>query len=136
VEVQVKASQAGGGGTAYVDSLSLVYATSTMQTPSNIVLISKTDKTVDLSWDTVTQAVYYDIYRGTTRVGTTAATSYTVAGLAPNTSYDITVRAKDAEGFVSLPSEPLQVTTESAGSNLLTNGGFDTVKGDAGWTLW
>ena len=46
----------------------------------------------------------YDVYRGTTLVGTSTTTSYTVTGLTAATAYSFTVRAKDAAGNVSAAS--------------------------------
>ncbi len=52
-------------------------------------------------------------------VATTAATSYTVTGLTPNTAYSFTVTAQDAASNTSPPSNTVTVTTNTApNSNL------------------
>ena len=58
----------------------------------------------------------YDVYRGTTLVGTTTSTSYTVTGLSAATAYSFTVRAKDAAGNVSSASSAVSATTQTGSS--------------------
>jgi chitodextrinase len=56
----------------------------------------------------------YEVFRDGTSAGTATATSKSLTGLAPSTTYAITVRARDAAGNWSAPSAPLDVTTSSA----------------------
>ena len=58
----------------------------------------------------------YDVYRGTTLVGTSTSTSYTVTGLTAATAYSFTVRAKDAAGNVSSASSAVSATTQTGSS--------------------
>lgn len=84
--------------------------------PTNLTSTSKTDTTVTLNWTASTDNVGvtgYDIYRGTTLVGTSTTTNYTVTGLTAGTAYSFTVKAKDAAGNVSTASSVLNVTTNS-----------------------
>ena len=55
-------------------------------------------------------------------VGTTAATSFTVNGLSPNTAYTFTVTAQDAAGNTSAPSNAVTVTTNAAPNTNLAAG--------------
>ncbi len=55
----------------------------------------------------------YDVYRGTTLVGTATATSFEVTGLQPDTQYSFTVRAKDRAGNVSAASAVLTARTKA-----------------------
>ncbi|RXK59227.1 T9SS type A sorting domain-containing protein [Lacibacter luteus] len=63
----------------------------------------------------------YDVYRNGVKLNSTTliAPSYSVTGLAPNTTYNMTVRAKDAAGNESVSAEfpvttlPVTVATES-----------------------
>ncbi|WP_117211705.1 glycoside hydrolase family 9 protein [Allorhizocola rhizosphaerae] len=69
--------------------------------------------TVNLTWAASTDnvgVVAYDIYRGTTLVGTTPNTTFTVTGLSGATTYTFTIRARDAAGNTSPPSPPTTVT--------------------------
>ncbi|MEO8261683.1 MAG: endo alpha-1,4 polygalactosaminidase, partial [Pseudolysinimonas sp.] len=77
----------------------------------------KTSTSVSLAWTASTDNVGvtgYDVYRGTTLVGTVAGTSTTVTGLTASTAYSFTVRAKDAAGNISAASSALAVTTSAA----------------------
>jgi len=55
--------------------------------------------------------VIYQVYSGSTLVGTSTSTSATVMGLTSNTTYSFTVRAADAAGNVSDASTQVQVST-------------------------
>ncbi|MGW6130512.1 glycoside hydrolase family 6 protein [Cellulomonas sp. NPDC055163] len=82
--------------------------------PSGVTAGTVTNTSVALSWTASTDAVGvtgYDVYQGTTRVGSSTTTSLTVTGLTANTAYSFTVRAKDAAGNVSSPSSAVSVRT-------------------------
>lgn len=69
---------------------------------------------VTLTWPAASDNVgvtAYDVYRGSTLAGTTAATTFQVTGLSGATTYTFTVRARDAAGNTSTPSGPVTVTT-------------------------
>jgi len=53
----------------------------------------------------------YNVYMGTTLIGTSTSTNYTVSGLALNQTYTFTVYAKDAANNISTVSPSLNVTT-------------------------
>ncbi|GAB7193248.1 hypothetical protein NUM3379_39570 [Kineococcus sp. NUM-3379] len=82
--------------------------------PSAVRSTGTTSSSVSLAWTASSDAVGvtgYDVYRGTTRVGTATGTSFTDTGLAASTAYSYTVRARDAAGNVSAASAPVSVTT-------------------------
>ncbi|GMK44525.1 hypothetical protein PghCCS26_16530 [Paenibacillus glycanilyticus] len=113
-------------GSLYFDDFSLTDGsggsgtpdTTAPTAPTNLTSPSKTATTVDLSWTASTDDVGvtgYDIYRGTTLIGTTTgATTYQATGLNAGTAYSFTVKAKDAAGNVSAASSALNVTTNAA----------------------
>ena len=73
-----------------------------------------TQTTTNLSWSGATDNVAvtgYDVYRGTTLLGSTTSTTFAVTGLTASTTYSFTVRAKDAAGNVSADSNSVSVTT-------------------------
>jgi uncharacterized membrane protein YuzA (DUF378 family) len=73
-----------------------------------------TQTTTNLSWSGATDNVAvtgYDVYRGTTLLGSTSATTYAVTGLTASTAYTFTVKAKDAAGNISVASNTVNVTT-------------------------
>ncbi|WP_139491767.1 glycosyl hydrolase [Brevibacillus dissolubilis] len=98
----------GGGGTPG--------DTTAPTAPGNLVSTGKTSSSVSLSWSASTDNVGvsgYDVYRGSTFVGSTSGTSYTDSGLAASTAYTYTVKAKDAAGNVSAASNAVTVTTDA-----------------------
>jgi len=83
--------------------------------PSNVQSTSKTSTTISLSWTASTDNVGvtgYEIYNGLVVVGTSTSTNYTVTGLAANTTYNFTVKAKDAAGNISAANQALSVQTD------------------------
>ncbi|MCS7461003.1 fibronectin type III domain-containing protein [Paenibacillus doosanensis] len=78
---------------------------------------------VTLSWTASTSPTIaaYDIYNGSAPVGTTAATTYTVDGLSPQTAYTFTVRAKSQDGLSS-SGVSVMVTTLAQTYALSMNG--------------
>jgi chitodextrinase len=75
----------------------------------------------------------YNVYEGSTLVGSTQNTSYTATGLSANTAYSFTVKAKDAAGNLSSASNTLNITTDgsdtqapTAPTNLVSTGKTDS----------
>ena len=84
--------------------------------PANLASPSQTPTTIALTWSASTDNVGvtgYRIREGTTQVGTSTATSFTVTALAPASTHTYTVVAVDAAGNVSAPSNAVTVTTTS-----------------------
>ena len=83
-------------------------------TAPTLVASGTTQTSTVLSWSGATDNVAvtgYDVYRGTTLLGSTATTTYTVSALTASTAYTFKVRAKDAAGNFSLDSNVVSVTT-------------------------
>ncbi|HEY0992909.1 MAG TPA: glycoside hydrolase family 9 protein [Kofleriaceae bacterium] len=83
--------------------------------PTNVVVIGHTSTTISLGWSAASDTVGvagYRIFEGSTLVGTTATTTFTVTGLAPATTHAYTVLAFDAAGNVSPLSPPVSATTD------------------------
>lgn len=73
-----------------------------------------TSTSTNLSWNGATDAVGvtgYDVYQGSSLIGSTASTTYTVTSLSMSTTYSFTVKAKDAAGNISASSNSVSVTT-------------------------
>ncbi|MEU9357563.1 glycoside hydrolase family 6 protein [Streptomyces sp. NPDC048301] len=86
--------------------------------PAGLKVTAKSSSSVSLSWTASTDdtaVTGYDVYRGSTKVGSTTATTYTDSGLSASTAYSYTVRAKDAAGNVSAASAAVSATTEAGG---------------------
>ncbi|MER7455934.1 proprotein convertase P-domain-containing protein [Micromonospora sp. NPDC126480] len=94
--------------------------------PTNLRTTSVTSTSVSLAWTASTDNVGvtgYDVYRGTTLAASTSGTTATLTGLTPATSYQLTVRARDAAGNVSAASGSLTVRTAdgSGGTRTFNN---------------
>ena len=75
-----------------------------------------TSTSTNLSWSGATDDVGvtgYDVYQGSSLIGSTASTTYTATSLSPSTTYSFTVKAKDAAGNISTASNTATVTTLS-----------------------
>ncbi|MGB2684456.1 MAG: endonuclease [Olleya sp.] len=92
--------------------------------PANIVASNPTSTTIDLSWSASTDntaVVSYDVFDGSNYVNTGSnATTYTISGLTPETTYTLSVRARDAEDNTSALSTTATETT-LAGSTGTSN---------------
>lgn len=99
--------------------------------PSSLSAPGRTSTTVNLTWGASTDNVGvtgYNVYRnGSTLLASVGAvTGTTLSGLSPATAYALTVRARDAAGNLSAPSNAITVTTDPAGGgpNKVVNGDF------------
>ncbi|MBC8883787.1 fibronectin type III domain-containing protein [Flavobacterium piscinae] len=82
--------------------------------PTNLIASGTTQTTTNLSWNASTDNVGvtgYDVYSGTTLLGTVATTTAGITGLTASTTYTFSVRAKDAAGNISSSSNTVNVTT-------------------------
>jgi len=87
--------------------------------PSSLTASNIAQTSLSLNWSASSDNVgvtEYDIYQGTTNIGTVTGTSDNVTGLTANTTYTYYVKAKDAAGNVSSSSNVITVTTLSDGS--------------------
>lgn len=85
--------------------------------PSNLVASSIEQTKVTLSWNASTDNVAvtgYDVFLGSSNLGSVAGTSATVTGLTAATSYSFKVRAYDAAGNASAFSNTVTITTPSS----------------------
>jgi RHS repeat-associated protein len=89
-------------------------------TPGSLTLTDIASGSATVTWPASTDNIGvtgYQILRDGTVIGSTNGTSYTLTGLAPLTSYNITVRTMDAANNISNPGAPLAITTLSAAPN-------------------
>ena len=101
-----------GVGAAYAGSTD----TTAPSTPASLVASGTTSSTTNLAWNASTDNVAvtgYNVYRGTTLLGSTTATvrTYSVTGLTASTAYTFSVKAKDAANNLSASSNVVNVTT-------------------------
>ncbi|QWF82711.1 fibronectin type III domain-containing protein [Amycolatopsis sp. CA-230715] len=85
--------------------------------PGAVTVGDVTSNSVALSWGAATDNVGvtgYDVYQGTTLVKSVTGTSATIDGLAPDTDYSFTVKAKDAAGNISPATAAVTAHTTKA----------------------
>ncbi|OJJ17297.1 hypothetical protein BKI52_31855 [marine bacterium AO1-C] len=85
--------------------------------PTQLTASNLTYSTVQLSWQPSTDnigVISYEVYQNGTLASIVSGTSLTVTKLTPLTTYEFTVRARDAAGNKSAFSEPLSVTTPNS----------------------
>ncbi|MEC0249193.1 PQQ-dependent sugar dehydrogenase [Paenibacillus chitinolyticus] len=123
----VKARDAAGNSSAASAPLSVTTTsgsdTESPSAPAGLASSSKTSTSVQLTWTAATDnvGVYaYDIFTDGKLSGSTDKTSFNVTGLAANTSYSFTVKARDLAGNVSPASKALSVKTNPASSEPYT----------------
>ncbi len=93
--------------------------------PQSLKVTGTTSSSVSLSWSASsddTGVSGYDVYRGSTLVGSASSTSYTNSGLSASTSYTYTVRARDAAGNTSAASAAVTATTSASTGGGTGNG--------------
>jgi chitodextrinase len=86
--------------------------------PANLRVTGTSSSSVSLAWDPSTDNVGvtgYDVYRDGVLATSVGGTSATVTGLAAGTTYQVTVRARDAAGNISGPSNAVSATTAGSG---------------------
>ncbi|NEW05781.1 hypothetical protein GK047_07085 [Paenibacillus sp. SYP-B3998] len=85
-------------------------------TPTNLTAAAVSGTQINLTWMAATDNVgvtSYEVYRGTTLVGTSPTTSYSDTGLNPSTTYSYRIKAKDAAANASAASNTASATTTS-----------------------
>lgn len=112
----------GGVQSFYLDDIRLVAGASSADTqaptaPADLTVSNVTATSLHLNWTASTDNVgvtAYEVSQGNTVLNNNvSATSLDVTGLSCNTSYNFTVRAKDAAGNVSPSSNTVYVMTAS-----------------------
>ncbi|WP_394327626.1 discoidin domain-containing protein [Paenibacillus macquariensis] len=92
--------------------------------PSNLTTTVISSNQINLNWTASTDnvgVVGYQVFRGSTQVGTPTGTTFNDTGLTPSTAYSYKVKAIDAAGNLSANSNTATATTSSTpttGTNL------------------
>ncbi len=83
-------------------------------TPTGLVITDSTSTSISISWISSSDNIgvaEYEVYLDGSLSGTTTDTTFTVSGLPPGTTYEITLKSKDAAGNISGFSETLMIKT-------------------------
>ncbi len=105
--------------------------------PAGLTVSNITETTADISWNASTDNIGvtgYDVYEGSSLLGTVTSTSANITGLVAASTYSFSIRAKDAAGNISASSASLIVTTAGG-----STGGSDELIGsyfESGWDGW
>ena len=83
--------------------------------PAGLKVTSTTANSVTLDWTDSTDASSYQVFRGTTIVGTPTASTYTDSGLSSGTTYSYTVKAVNGTN-VSAASNSVDAKTSATGT--------------------
>ncbi|GIH18613.1 chitinase N-terminal domain-containing protein [Rugosimonospora africana] len=84
--------------------------------PTGLTKGQVSESSASFSWSPSTDnfgVTAYDVYRDGYLVTSTTTSLAVVANLVPSTTYQFTVRARDASGNVSAPTAPLSMTTSA-----------------------
>jgi chitosanase len=118
----------GSGANYWVDVIfanKLVSAPVAPAAPGNLTA-NLSGSAVALRWQASVSAnsiKEYDVYRGSSKVATTANTAYTDTAVKAGTTYSYTVKAVDTTGAVSVASNAVSVKLPAAGGSTGTGGG-------------
>jgi chitinase len=99
--------------------------------PTGLAAGATTSSSVPLTWNSVSNATAYNVYRNGTKVDTVTTNSATEAGLAASTTYSFQVTATNAAGE-SPKSNTVSATTQASGGG----GGGGTVPKHALTGYW
>jgi len=126
------------------------YATTLPDVPTNVTATTNSVSSITVSWESVTGATGYYIYRSTTAngtydsVGTSATNSYTNTGLSSGTAYYYKVTAYNSGGtgtqssytsVTTLPGMPTGVTAIANSVNSITIS-WEFVSGATGYYIY
>lgn len=117
----VRALDIAGNASSYSGEAAITTLVTTDHTPptapSNLTVDSRSSTSAALSWQPAADNVGvtgYEIYKDDMLLTTVAGNvlDYSVVGLLPATTYQFVVKARDAVGHVSIPSNTVTVTTD------------------------
>ncbi|MFF8591148.1 chitinase [Streptomyces sp. NPDC015220] len=109
-DVSVSGPDGGGGG----DGGGGNPAPTIPAAPAGLAVTGTSSSSASLSWNTVSNATGYNVYRDGAKVASATGTSATVTGLTASTSYSFQVTATNAAGE-SAKSAAVTATTSSTG---------------------
>ncbi len=107
--------------------------------PTNLTAANVAQTSLTLNWTASTDNVGvtgYDVFSGSTNIGTVTGTTANITGLAANTAYTFTVKAKDAAGNVSPSSNAVNVTTLGDNPQLVLSITFDNYPEETSWRIF
>ena len=90
--------------------------------PTNILITNETGTSFKVNWSAATDntaVTEYDVFLDNTFKGSTASLTFTATGLTANTTYSVSVLAKDAVNNTSAQSSAIDATTTDGSNNII-----------------
>ncbi len=112
--ISVKAYDVAGNSTTANKDVQVANVDTSAPTVPTGLRASVTESQAELNWNSSSDdstTITYDVYRNSTKITSTVATSYTDSGLSSGTKYSYYVIAKDASGNKSEQSALISITT-------------------------
>jgi hypothetical protein len=107
--------------------------------PTGLASTAQTSSTITLTWNAVSGATSYRVYRAAALVGSPTSATFADSGLAADTSYSYTVSAVNVVGEGS-QSSPLVVRTQPGAGAFFTDGfesgDLSRTENGASWVNW
>ncbi|HPM08376.1 MAG TPA: fibronectin type III domain-containing protein [Candidatus Pacearchaeota archaeon] len=100
----------------FADSVSTSVDVFVVPAPNQITATVISSTQINLSWDSVTEAVSYKIYKNSLYIGSSATTSYSDTGLLASTAYTYQIASVDSDGNESALSSEVTATTQASPS--------------------
>ena len=100
----------------FADSVSTSVDVFVVPAPNQITATVISSTQINLSWDSVAQAVSYKIYKNSSYIGSSTTTSYSDTGLLASTAYTYQVASVDSDGNESALSSEVTATTQASPS--------------------
>ncbi|MER5756185.1 PHB depolymerase family esterase [Streptomyces sp. NPDC002088] len=102
--------------------------TGSLPAPTGLKATAVTDTSISLSWNGVSGAADYVVYRDGNPVGTQSGTSYADTGLQTGTSHTYAVAARDANGTAGSRSGTITATTSGSAAACYTGSNYAHVQ--------
>lgn len=96
--------------------------------PNGLAATGATDTSVTLTWDRVTDAASYAVYRDGTRIATPTGPPFTDTGLSPGGSHTYSVAARDPGGTEGARSPQVNATTTGSAAKCWTANNYQQVQ--------
>ncbi|MBP6890951.1 fibronectin type III domain-containing protein [Candidatus Parcubacteria bacterium] len=100
----------------FADSVSTSVDVFVVPAPNQITATVISSTQINLSWDSVAQAVSYKIYKNSSYIGSSTTTNYSDTGLLASTAYTYQVASVDSDGNESALSSEVTATTQASPS--------------------
>jgi hypothetical protein len=102
--------------------------------PINVTGLATTSLTLSWTASPSTDVFSYDVFNGTTKLGSTSSLTYSITQLNPNTDYTFWIKAKDAVGNTASGTS-VAIKTLAAGNSVLWTYDFVVPQGTGSYNL-